>query len=94
MRNCAYTLIQGGVRRRGGNISVDFSLYVLLYYTKFMMKLKFHDFLKFKTKLTTWTVPIHNSIIRKISSLSTQGKDGPTQQCRLLTKLTNLLTSL
>ena len=29
-----------GLRRRGGNISLDFSLFVLLYNAKFMHKLK------------------------------------------------------
>ena len=34
-----------GLRRRGGNISVDLSLFVLLYNTHFMNKPKFNDFL-------------------------------------------------
>ena len=45
---CAH--IQGSLRRRGGNIYVDLSLFVLLYNTNFMNKLKFNDFLKLKTK--------------------------------------------
>ena len=36
----------GGVRRRGGTISVDLSLIVLVYYINFMNKLKFNDLKK------------------------------------------------
>ena len=36
------------LRRRGGNISVDFALIVLLYNTNFMNKLKFNDLFKIK----------------------------------------------
>ena len=40
--------ISVGLRRRSRNISVDLSLFVLLYNTDFMNKLKFNDFLKLK----------------------------------------------
>ena len=36
----------GGVRRRGGTISVDLSLIVLVYNINFMNKLKFNDLKK------------------------------------------------
>ena len=45
----ALLYIKVGFRRRGGNISVDLSLFVSLYNTNFMNKLKFNDF--FKTKI-------------------------------------------
>ena len=35
-----------GIERRGGNISVDLPLFVLLYKTNFINKLKFNDFFK------------------------------------------------
>ena len=41
---CAYT----SLRRRGGNISVDFSLFVLLYETNFKNKHKLKDFINIK----------------------------------------------
>ena len=40
--------VQVGLRKRGGNISVDLSLFGLLYNTNFTNKLKFNDFLKTK----------------------------------------------
>ena len=39
-----------GLKRRGGNISVDLSLFVLLYFTNLMKILKFND-LKKKLKM-------------------------------------------
>ena len=45
-----------GLRRRGGNISVDLSLFVLLYNSNFTKKLKCNDFLK--TKKDSLTVYI------------------------------------
>ena len=65
-----------GLRRRGGNISVDLSLFVLLYNTNFMNKLKFNNLNKFKTQNNTLTVKI--SIVYKITPLSTQRKGWST----------------
>ena len=42
----AHAHIYGGVWRRGGTISVDLSLFVLLYNTNFMNKLIFYDLFK------------------------------------------------
>ena len=42
--------IKGGQRRRGEIISVDLSLFALLYNTNVMNKLKFNDLFKTKTK--------------------------------------------
>ena len=50
--------ISVGLRRRSRNISVDLSLFVLLYNTDFMNKLKFNDFLKLKKLLNSLTVQI------------------------------------
>ena len=44
-------MIRGFNEEGGGNISVDLSLFVLLYNTSFMKKLKFNDFLKTKKKM-------------------------------------------
>ena len=46
-RHCTCAYILGGLRTRGGNISVDLPLFVLLYNTNFMNKLKFNKFLKY-----------------------------------------------
>ena len=39
------------LRRKSGNIYVDLSLFVLLYNTNFMNKLKFNDLKKLRTKI-------------------------------------------
>ena len=55
----------GGVRRRGGNIYVHFSLFVLLYNTKFIIykfNLMFTVFINFKTKRTKLTVHINYNL--------------------------------
>ena len=57
---CAHLL--GGLGRRGGNISVDLSLVVLLYNTNFLNKLKFNDFLKLKTENNSLIVQIFFNI--------------------------------
>ena len=43
-----------GLRRRGGQMSVDLSLFVILYTTNFINKLKVNDFLKLETKIIDW----------------------------------------
>ena len=56
---CIYEYIRW-VRRRGGNISVDFLL--LLYETKFLNKFQYDDFLKLIKKITALTVQIHYNL--------------------------------
>ena len=58
------------IRRRVGYIYVDYSLFVLLYNTNFMNKIKFND--SMKLKIINW---LHNfSSIYKITPFSTQRK--------------------
>ena len=42
--------VEVGLRRKGGNISVDFSLFVLLYITKFINNFNSNVFLKTENK--------------------------------------------
>ena len=57
-------------------MSVDLSLFTLLYNTNFTNKLKFNDFFKLKTKNNTLTIQLF--IIQKINPLSTQRKGWST----------------
>ena len=57
-------------------MSVDLSLFTLLYNTNFTNKLKFNDFFKLKTKKNTLTIQLF--IIQKINPLSTQRKGWST----------------
>ena len=55
---CTYSV---GLRKRSGNISVDLSLFVLLYNTNFMNKLKFNDNKELKAKKNLLTVHFFQS---------------------------------
>ena len=68
--------IAHGVRRKGGTISVDLSVFVLLKNTNFVNKLKFNDKKKFKKKIIHYLYKY--SIIYKITPLSTKKKGWST----------------
>ena len=68
---CAYT-VEGGVIRRAGNVSVDLSLFVLLFNTEFMNQFKFDVFFISETNIT-WTEKIYYN-----TPLSNQRKDWST----------------
>ena len=58
MHDNARAHVSVGLRRRGGNISVDLSLLVLLYNANFMNKPKCKDFFILKTKNNSMTLQI------------------------------------
>ena len=69
----------------GGHISVDLSVFVLLYYTNCINKLKFHDFLKTKNKTISLTVCTNFLHSTKSSHFPLTGKVGQlSKQKRVL----------
>ena len=73
-----HALISVGLRRRGGHFSVDLSLSVLLYNTKFMNKLNSMIFFLLKRKIFHWLYKLFS--VYKITLLSTQRKVGPLRK--------------
>ena len=89
MRNA---LISVGLRRRGGNISVNLSLFVLLYYTNFKYKLKFNDLKKLNTNNNLLTLQIFFNL-QKSPHFPFNGKVGQlSKRKRVLCGSINIFT--